>query len=473
MDATPFREGAEIFRWGPIPGTVLYPSAFLPPVFLSVREEYPEVRWPRTLFLMYDRRMVWLNDLVELREAGRVAFLTYILPDASRAALWEKYRSLCVVLRESYERVRLARLESLSEKDLGTLWSSFHKTYDAFWVPTIPAELGNYGSHAYFDDVLSRVIPDAATRAAMTEILFSPEAMSFYQEEEVALAETETLAEHAKAFSWIHNSYASASLAPLSSFQTRKHTISPTIREEIEQKRKKVIAAKAQAADEYHLPAECVHIADVIVRAIELQDDRKKHIFMAIEAEYRLLQEVVRRFAIPLGDLLLLAWWEVESLLKGDDAPVRAIADRREWAGFLYSCDKQEALSADAVRRYWDLYAEEKVDAARASEVRGIVVSKGAGNVCGRARILLDPTRTHEFEQGDILLAPMTSPEYIFAMRKAAAVITDTGGLTSHAAIVSRELGIPCLVGTKVATKVFRDGDLIEVDITSGVARKV
>ena len=67
----------------------------------------------------------------------------------------------------------------------------------------------------------------------------------------------------------------------------------------------------------------------------------------------------------------------------------------------------------------------------------------------------------------------MTSPEYIFAMRKAGAVLTDTGGLTSHAAIVSRELGVPCLVGTKLATKIFKNGDVVEIDPEAGTAKKL
>ena len=58
-------------------------------------------------------------------------------------------------------------------------------------------------------------------------------------------------------------------------------------------------------------------------------------------------------------------------------------------------------------------------------------------------------------------------------MKKAAAIVTDEGGITSHAAIVSRELGIPCVIGTKFATKVFKDGDLIEVDADKGIVRKI
>ena len=74
-------------------------------------------------------------------------------------------------------------------------------------------------------------------------------------------------------------------------------------------------------------------------------------------------------------------------------------------------------------------------------------------------------------KQGEILVAPMTSPDYITALRKAAAVITDEGGITSHAAIVSRELGIPGIVGTKIATQVLKDGDLVEVDAERGIVR--
>lgn len=469
----PFAEGSEIFRWGPIPGTVLYPSAFLPPVFWGVPKVYPHARWPKTLQLHHGGRMVWLNDVAELREAGRAAFTTYILPDDSRSAMWQAYVSSRAGLCAAYERVRSAAFESLAPDELLALWSSFHKTYDAFWVPTIPAELGNYGSIEYFEEHLSRVVGDASARTSITEVLTAPEAMSFYQEEEVALAETETLAAHAERFSWIQNSYAGAAPAPRSYFEERKRTLSPTIRQEIEQKREEVIRAKLHITSEYHLSPELVHIADTIVRAIEWQDNRKKHIFMAIEAEFRMVQEITRRLSLPAGDLLLLTWWEIEGLLGGDETIQGEITKRREWGGFFYALGQEEVLSPDAARSYWERYAEEHVDPVGASEVQGVVVSKGKGNIRARVRIVLDPSRAHEFQAGEILLAPMTSPEYVFAMRKAAAVITDAGGLTSHAAIVSRELGIPCIVGTKVATKVFHNGDCIEVDITSGVARKV
>ena len=73
--------------------------------------------------------------------------------------------------------------------------------------------------------------------------------------------------------------------------------------------------------------------------------------------------------------------------------------------------------------------------------------------------------------KGDVLVAETTSPEFMPACTKAAAIITNQGGLLSHAAVISRELHIPCVVGLKIATKVFKDGDLIEVDADKGIMK--
>ena len=70
-------------------------------------------------------------------------------------------------------------------------------------------------------------------------------------------------------------------------------------------------------------------------------------------------------------------------------------------------------------------------------------------------------------------MTSMTTPDMISAMKRAAAIVTDEGGITSHAAIISRELNKPCIIGTKLATKVFNDGDLVEVDATTGVVKKI
>ncbi len=67
----------------------------------------------------------------------------------------------------------------------------------------------------------------------------------------------------------------------------------------------------------------------------------------------------------------------------------------------------------------------------------------------------------------------MTHPEFLVLMKKASAVITDEGGITCHAAIVAREMGKPCVIGTKIATKVLKDGDLVEVNADKGIVKRV
>jgi pyruvate,water dikinase len=85
----------------------------------------------------------------------------------------------------------------------------------------------------------------------------------------------------------------------------------------------------------------------------------------------------------------------------------------------------------------------------------------------------MSPREGSKVMDGDILVATMSTPDFLPAMMRAAAFVTDIGGITSHAAIVSREMGKPCVIGTKMATKVLKDGDLIEVDATKGVVRKI
>ena len=98
--------------------------------------------------------------------------------------------------------------------------------------------------------------------------------------------------------------------------------------------------------------------------------------------------------------------------------------------------------------------------------LKGIAAS--AGSVEGIVKIVHGVKDTSKFKEGDILVAEATEPSMVIMMNKAAAIITDKGGLTCHAAIVSRELGIPCVVATKKATETLKDGMKIKVDGSKG-----
>jgi len=104
--------------------------------------------------------------------------------------------------------------------------------------------------------------------------------------------------------------------------------------------------------------------------------------------------------------------------------------------------------------------------AARKELLRGLNASPGTA--FGPVRVALRIEDADALQPGEILVARMTSPDWVPFMRQAAAIVTDAGGMTSHAAIVSRELGLPCVVGTRQATSVLHDGMLVTVDATAG-----
>ncbi|MEL9969657.1 MAG: pyruvate, water dikinase [Metallosphaera sp.] len=117
-------------------------------------------------------------------------------------------------------------------------------------------------------------------------------------------------------------------------------------------------------------------------------------------------------------------------------------------------------------RKKEDVKVEEK-PSERKVLVKGLAASPGIAS--GKARVLLDVKDAKEFQKGEILVTKMTDPDWVPVMKAASAIVTDEGGITSHAAIVSRELGIPAIVGAKEATKVLETGQEITVDATRGV----
>jgi len=103
--------------------------------------------------------------------------------------------------------------------------------------------------------------------------------------------------------------------------------------------------------------------------------------------------------------------------------------------------------------------------------MEGQIAFKGV--VSGKVKIVNKIADIKKVKVGDILVSIATSPDVLPAMIKASAFVTDSGGITSHAAIIARELKKPCVIGTKLATKVLQDGDLVEVDAQRGIVRKI
>lgn len=200
-----------------------------------------------------------------------------------------------------------------------------------------------------------------------------------------------------------------------------------------------------------------------------LQDNRKERVLRMNTLFYEFLEETAQRFSIENPLVFYCTPQEVFSLYKMKRFDMGEIKDRYN-KGFLTIFSKGKYTLVPA-SEYASSITESNFfkDHGSITEIKGSVAYKGV--VKGIIRVLKNASDILGFKEGEILVANQTTPEYVPAMKKAIAIITDQGGITCHAAIISRELKLPAIIGTKIATKVLKDGDMVEVDAEKGVVK--
>jgi phosphohistidine swiveling domain-containing protein len=132
-----------------------------------------------------------------------------------------------------------------------------------------------------------------------------------------------------------------------------------------------------------------------------------------------------------------------------------------------FVCESSEGISIHSNESLIELFTSLYQVDVSTDTIEGQIGFKGIAR--GSAVLVLNQYDFSKFKEGQILVTTMTTPDFLMLMKKSSAIITDIGGLLSHAAIVARELKKPCIIGTKIATKVLKDGDLVEVDAEKGV----
>ena len=154
-------------------------------------------------------------------------------------------------------------------------------------------------------------------------------------------------------------------------------------------------------------------------------------------------------------EIFLLRLAEIAAAVRGDlDVAATVEARRPVWA---------------AVRRRWREW--QTVATPTSDDLRGVGASPGRAE--GAARIILEPAGFGQLRPGEVLIAPATGPAWTPLFRTAAAVVTETGATMSHAAIVAREYGLPCVVAVPGVTNAFRNGERVIVDGSAGIVRRL
>ena len=169
-------------------------------------------------------------------------------------------------------------------------------------------------------------------------------------------------------------------------------------------------------------------------------------------------------------DLTMLREDELDAFVADPAAMVPTITERLEWHAELSALEPPYIVAAGAVPPVmtWTKRTEPNVPVAQSGEVlTGLAACPGVAT--GRARVISDPAQCADLEPGEILVAPMTDPGWTPLFSSAEAVVVDVGSTMSHAAIVSRELGIPCVLGVQHASVRIKTGTLLTVDGTTGL----
>ncbi len=189
-----------------------------------------------------------------------------------------------------------------------------------------------------------------------------------------------------------------------------------------------------------------------------------------------ILIKIYRRLKISYKHLIFMTADEILESLKLNRVSkslLQTINRRINNFAFLYDGGRIELLTGKALNKFAAniIKRQKRKFSLKLNEIKGQPAY--AGKVRGVIKVIKNMDDIRNFERGKILVATNTAPIHVPAMERAMAIITDEGGLLSHAAIISREFKKSCIVGTKIATKVLKDGDLVEVDADKGIVKIV
>ena len=200
-----------------------------------------------------------------------------------------------------------------------------------------------------------------------------------------------------------------------------------------------------------------------------LKDYRKDVLFESYYHMDKLIREIGLRLGLTAVQVKHILPSEMQDALVRRQYDPNALNERIKYSVLVYSTKGMRLYTGKQAHKIVRKRVKIERRARNVKELHGQCAYTGC--VYGVVRIVCAPSDMIKMKKGDILVSVATNPNLLPAMQKAAAIVTDKGGITSHAAIISRELKIPCVTGTGIASHVLTDGDRVEVDAAKGCVR--
>lgn len=404
-------------------------------------------------------------------------------------------------LQRSVHAVSAADLRKLTDWQLRRVFLRFVETYIATWAEGIFHDAFDFTG----DALVKRIFATTKRRATANDVetLLKPgRPLSIHVEEsELALLARNAAARpslrslvrrhawssirtlepqwyaavirHRNRYYWMYNDYAHVRDLPASIFLNRirelvRHHASLRKALAVHATINRVAVRQRRIEQRIGLGVRQRRILELLRIVQAWRDERKAMNQQGSSAMQRFAREISRRGGLPIDLVRQSFWWEFDRLLK----PTKNFRSRLRTRsrGALHVTTRAKGIpgiTGKESRRAVKLMRQ----MINGEELRGR--SAFPGTVRGVARLMLKQADFPKFKNGEILVAPNTRPEYVPIMKKAAAIVTEEGGITSHAAIVSRELKIPAVVGVQGVLDALKDGDRVEVDANHGVVKKL
>lgn len=387
---------------------------------------------------------------------------------------YEKFEKLFMETGNEYmkmaERITKTNLKDKNNSELKEMYLDYQKKslrYAPFiWIQFL---INNFFANKVKEIITSKLGADNKNLYDFYEVALKPEKKaSSIQLNEIAsewgnLSETEKIKVYEK-FRWI----------PCLDIHNRPWTKNEFFSHisEFKKVEKKSPVSYELLIDKIKPSKEEQQILDITKRLAYLKDLKDDFRRQAVFFGQNLFKEIAERMGVGVEDISYMLQAEIVDFLEDENLlPKKIINERKEGFVIYYTPEKRIECKTgndvnDVLNDIGLVIFEEFSE-----EMKGIPASPGKAK--GTVVIVKGVSDLRKVKEGDIIVALTTHPDYVPAMQKASAIVTDEGGITSHAAIVSRELKLPCIVGTKYATKHLKDGDEIEIDADDGFVRKI
>lgn len=438
------------------------------------------------IWIMRNGVCQYVLDSKEFDDAAHFAADRLINNSKWRGWIYQKINFLTRRYFDAGERLRHLPLTQLSDQQLiGEIRAiiplqRWHQIYSTL-VNGVIIDGRNHLSNKIRDELKS-IIDDEKHFDDYWSILTLPTKMSLRQKKDYSLAQlasqvkiksaeyiTQRLKKLYQQYGWLDYLYqgSPASLKQFESELKAAKANNPNLN--LPQQLRVIKQKQEMLSCKLHLNQRARFLINLAQHVIWQKGYRKDVMYHGFYCYEPFLKELVRRKKIRDWKFLFFLFpWEVENFIT-KDSPTFLELKKRKIFSCLIAKRNRTILKIGKKARTFVKGLQLREDYSNLKEVKGQCAY--SGKTKGRVKIIHTPTDMGKMKKGDIIVSQATSPDLIPAIKKAAAIVTNTGGLICHAAITARELKIPCVVGTKIATQVLKDGDLVEVDATKGVVR--